>query len=152
MSQGDLFSGTAAALVRSGVAAVTAMQYAISDLAAVAFSRGFYTALAHGRGVDEAVSAGRVGILGTSGRTLEWVTPVMYLRGSDARLFTVPPADSSERVSQGAGEASDDAARMEARKPGEPPVIAHASGSSEAEIKRPTKRTHSARAADAAGR
>jgi CHAT domain len=50
-SQGDLFSGTAAALARSGVAAVTAMQYAISDAAAVAFARGFYTALAHGREV-----------------------------------------------------------------------------------------------------
>ena len=42
----DLFSGTAAALARSGVAAVAAMQYAISDPAAVAFTRGFYAALA----------------------------------------------------------------------------------------------------------
>jgi hypothetical protein len=91
-SQGDLFSGTAAALARSGVAAVTAMQYSISDVAAVAFARGFYAALACGRGVDEAVSAGRIAILGTSGQTLEWITPVMYLRGHDARLFTLPPA------------------------------------------------------------
>jgi sugar lactone lactonase YvrE len=92
-SQGDLFSGTAAALARSGVAAVTAMQYAISDIAALAFARGFYAALARGRGVDEAVSAGRIGILGTSGQTLEWITPVMYLRGHDAHLFTRPPAN-----------------------------------------------------------
>jgi hypothetical protein len=90
----DLFSGTAAALVRGGVSAVAAMQYEISDPAAVAFSRGFYAAIARGRGVDDAVSSGRVAILGLSDRTLEWVTPVLYLRGHDTRLFTLPaPAD-----------------------------------------------------------
>ncbi len=88
----DLFSGTAAALARSGVAAVAAMQYAISDPAAVAFARGFYAALARGRGVDEAVSAGRIAILGFSSQTLEWITPVLYLRGGHTRLFTLPPA------------------------------------------------------------
>jgi restriction system protein len=91
----DLFAGTAAALVRGGVAAVAAMQYAISDAAAVAFARGFYAAIAHGRGVDDAVSSGRVGILGVRARTLEWVTPVMYLRGHDPRLFVVPPRPPS---------------------------------------------------------
>jgi WD40 repeat protein len=96
----DLFSGTAATLARNGVGAVTAMQYAISDTAAAAFARGFYTALARGRGVDEAVSAGRIGILGTSGQTLEWITPVMYLRGRNARLFTLPPVDSRERTAE----------------------------------------------------
>jgi hypothetical protein len=91
----DLFSGTAAALVRGGVSAVAAMQYEISDPAAVAFARGFYGAVARGRGVDEAVSSGRVAIMGLSGRTLEWVTPVLYLRGRDSRLFTLPVASSS---------------------------------------------------------
>jgi hypothetical protein len=86
----DVFSGTAAALVRGGVSAVAAMQYSISDPAAVAFCRGFYGALARGRGVDEAVSSGRVAIIGLSGQTLEWVTPVLYLRGRDSRLFTMP--------------------------------------------------------------
>ena len=87
----DPFAGTAAALVRGGVTAVAAMQYAISDAAAVAFARGFYAAIALGRGVDDAVSSGRVGILGVRARTLEWVTPVMYLRGHDPHLFVVPP-------------------------------------------------------------
>ncbi len=90
-----LFSGTAAALVRGGVSAVAAMQYEISDPAAAAFARGFYTAIAHGRGVDDATSSGRVAILGTSARTLEWVTPVLYLRGNDSHLFTLPPAGRS---------------------------------------------------------
>ena len=86
----DLFSGTAAALVRGGLTAVAAMQYEISDQAAIAFARGFYTAIAYGRGVDQAISSGRVAILGTGDHTLEWLTPVMYLRGQKARLFDIP--------------------------------------------------------------
>jgi hypothetical protein len=82
----DLFSGTAAALAHSGIRAVAAMQFSISDTAAVAFARGFYTALANNRAIDEAVRSGRIGILGLGRGTLEWVTPVLYLRG-DARLF-----------------------------------------------------------------
>jgi len=86
----DLFSGTAAALVRGGISAVAAMQYKISDPAAIAFTRGFYAAIARGRGVDDAMTSGRVAILGTGGQTLEWVTPVLYLRGHETRLFTLP--------------------------------------------------------------
>ncbi|MGW4928900.1 CHAT domain-containing protein [Agromyces sp. NPDC004153] len=85
----DLFSGTAAALAHSGIHAVAAMQFSISDTAAIEFSRGFYSALAHGRGIDEAVRSGRIGILGLGRGTLEWVTPVLYLRGADTRLFDV---------------------------------------------------------------
>ena len=87
----DLFSGTAAALAHSGIHAVAAMQYSISDDAAIAFARGFYKALAHGRGIDEAVRSGRIGILGLSRGTLEWITPVLYLRGEDTHLFDIAP-------------------------------------------------------------
>jgi len=83
----DLFSGTAVSLVRGGVSAVTAMQFQISDTAAVAFTRGFYSALAHGRDIDDAVSSGRIAIVGTSSHTLEWLTPVLYLRGDRTQLF-----------------------------------------------------------------
>jgi len=108
----DLFSGTAAALVRSGIHAVAAMQFAITDTAAIAFCRGFYTALANGRPVGEAVRSGRIGILGTGRDTLEWVTPVLYLRGEDARLLEVsapaaPPVDPEPAV--------------ESQQPAEPP-------------------------------
>ena len=93
IGKNDLFSSTAAALIRGGVNAVTAMQYEFSDLAAPAFTRGFYSALARGRGVDEAVSNGRVAIIGLNGKTLEWVTPVLYLRGSDSHLFRISASD-----------------------------------------------------------
>jgi CHAT domain/Anti-sigma-K factor rskA/TIR domain len=91
----DLFSGTAAALARSGISAVAAMQFPISDTAAIAFARGFYTAMARGRAVDEAFRHGRISILGARG-TLEWVTPVLYLRGEATQLFTLTAADVSQ--------------------------------------------------------
>jgi WD40 repeat protein len=116
---GDLFSGTAAALVRGGIPAVTAMQYEISDGAAIAFTRGFYAALARGRGVDDAVSSGRVAVLGTSDRTLEWVTPVLYLRGNQSRLFALPAAasdgDREATASPGTGRGGQHGDRTAAR-------------------------------------
>ncbi|HET7802497.1 MAG TPA: CHAT domain-containing protein [Humibacillus xanthopallidus] len=84
----DLFSGTAAALVRSGISAVAAMQFTVTDQAALRFARGFYTSLAHGRDIAGAMRSGRVEILGTPG-SLEWVTPVLYLRGDNVRLFAI---------------------------------------------------------------
>ena len=65
----DLFSGTAARLVRSGINAVAAMQFTVSDPAAIAFSRGFYTAIAHGYRIDDAVRSGRISILGRPTRS-----------------------------------------------------------------------------------
>ncbi|GAA1738926.1 hypothetical protein GCM10009809_37820 [Isoptericola hypogeus] len=85
----NLFSGTAAALVRGGVSAVAAMQFEITDHAAIEFCRGFYNAIAYGRGIDEAMGSGRVAILGSGRETLEWVTPVLYLRGLTSQLFSV---------------------------------------------------------------
>ena len=82
----DVFSSTAATLVRT-VPAVVAMQFAITDDAAAVFSRAFYQALVHNRGVDEAVRAGRIALTGWNPDTLEWVTPVLYLRSRDSRLF-----------------------------------------------------------------
>jgi hypothetical protein len=92
----DLFSCTAAALVHSGIHAVAAMQFTVSDDAAINFARGFYTALANGRGVDEATRSGRITMLGAAG-TLEWVTPVLYLRGDTTQLFDfkAPQRDDS---------------------------------------------------------
>ncbi len=82
----DLFSGTAATLVHGGISAAAAMQFSISDVAAIKFARGFYNAIARGRAIDEAVRSGRIEILGTP-HTLEWVTPVLYVRGGVTQLF-----------------------------------------------------------------
>ncbi|MFK0009696.1 CHAT domain-containing protein [Paenarthrobacter sp. NPDC090520] len=93
MGQADLFSGTASALVRSGIGAVAAMQFAISDAAAIAFAHGFYAAIANGRTVDEAARVGRISVMASPDGTLEWVTPALYVRGGSTQLFTLkgPP-------------------------------------------------------------
>jgi hypothetical protein len=111
----DLFSGTAAALAHSGIRAVAAMQFSISDIAALAFARGFYTALAFGRGVDEAMRSGRIAILGIVRGTLEWVTPVLYLRGDEARLFDVVPSTAAPAAASERREADGPRARRSRR-------------------------------------
>lgn len=86
----DMLSAIAPALVHSGIEAVAAMQFAVSDDAAIAFAQGFYTAVAHSRGVDEAARSGRIAILGAAG-SLEWLTPVLYLRGDSTHPILVAP-------------------------------------------------------------
>ena len=102
---GNRFAGTAYALTRSGIPAVAAMQFEISDRAASAFARGFYAAIARRRSIDEAVSAGRMTILGDRTGTMEWITPTLFLRGDHAQLFTDagPPDDTPATVQVPAG-------------------------------------------------
>ncbi len=86
-SERDIFSSTAAVLVRRGIPAVLAMQYEITDQAAIEFSRTFYEALADGLPVDAAVSDARKSVSVGIENTVEWGTPVLYLRSTDGVLF-----------------------------------------------------------------
>jgi len=88
-SAADRFSSTAATLTRRGIPAVVAMQYEISDEAAIAFSRGFYTAVAAQHPVELAVTRARRAIKLARQNTLEWATPVLYLRSSTGSLFNL---------------------------------------------------------------
>lgn len=75
-SERDIFSSTGAILVRRGLPAVLAMQYEITDAAAVEFSRSFYEALAESMPVDAAVVEARKAISLAVNNTVEWGTPV----------------------------------------------------------------------------
>jgi CHAT domain/WD domain, G-beta repeat len=86
-SAADRFSSTASVLMRRGVPAVVAMQYEITDTAAISFARGLYTALAVRLPVDEAVTRARRAIKLSRPNTLEWATPVLYLRAPTGALF-----------------------------------------------------------------
>jgi hypothetical protein len=83
------FSGVANALVLGGLPAVIAMQFPISDQAAIAFSAAFYQRLATGDPIDAAVVEGRQAVLAAVPGTLEWGTPVLFLRVPDANIFHV---------------------------------------------------------------
>ncbi len=87
----DPFAGVAAALVMAGIPAVVAMQVPVADHAAVAFAEKFYADLATGRPVDASVAAGRKAIYRANPESLEWATPVLFMRAPDGRLFSTPP-------------------------------------------------------------
>ena len=93
----DPFAGVADTLVRRGIPAVIAMQFEVSDDAAIEFAPALYGALAAGRPVDAAVAEARKAIYTIS--PLEWATPVLYLRADDAQLFDItqhtPPRTSA---------------------------------------------------------
>ncbi len=86
---GDAFMGVAPALVMGGATAVIAMQFPISDEAAMAFSDALYTQLAKTTPVDEAVSKARQAVQArTKGQ--EWGTPVLFMRAEDGKIFDIP--------------------------------------------------------------
>ncbi|HEV7509190.1 MAG TPA: CHAT domain-containing protein [Thermoanaerobaculia bacterium] len=94
----DPFAGVAAALVREGLTAAVAMQFPISDSAAIRFSEVFYQRLAAGDPVDVAVSEARLALQTDEPGSLEWATPVLYLRGRANQLVMSPPLLGQARV------------------------------------------------------
>jgi hypothetical protein len=88
----DPFSSVAGALMRRGVPAVLAMQYQISDEAALEFGRTFYENLAAQFPVELCVREARQAIRLALRGSLEWGTPVLYMRPADGVLFHLADA------------------------------------------------------------
>ena len=86
------FAGVATALVLAGLPAVVAMQFPISDEAAIAFSEAFYRLLAAGKSVDTATAEGRMAIRLQDSGSLEWATPVLFLRAANRFYPTSSPS------------------------------------------------------------
>ena len=89
----DPFAGIAPVLARAGVPAVIAMQFEVSDEAAVAFGGALYESLASGTALDVAVSDARKAVYAAH-HTTEWATPVLHLRGTPVGLFDEEPRRS----------------------------------------------------------
>lgn len=85
----DPFSGVAQSLVRQGLPAVVAMQFEISDVAALVFGQELYAAIADGYPVDAALAQARLAVF-SNDNDVEWGTPVLYLRARDGRIFDIP--------------------------------------------------------------
>lgn len=98
----------AGALTAAGIPAVVAMQYAVEDHAAIAFSGAFYSALMSGLSLDEAMFAGRramISDLQTSPTLnmvvpIEWGVPVLYSRLPDGKLFPERMKNAGEAAGQ----------------------------------------------------
>ena len=83
----DPYAGVATTLIRLGVPAVVAMQFEISDDAAVLFAEELYTNLIGRQDpIDAAVAEARKAIYSEVDK-VEWATPVLYVRDPDAELF-----------------------------------------------------------------
>jgi len=81
------FSSMAAGLVKSGIPAVIAMQFEISDNAAREIAETFYTSLALNMPVDAAVTEARRKIFLSDDDSLEWATPILFMQVPDGKLF-----------------------------------------------------------------
>jgi peptidoglycan hydrolase-like protein with peptidoglycan-binding domain len=83
----DPFAGVATTLIHLGVPAVVAMQFEISDAAAIVFAEELYTNLIGRQDpVDAAVAEARKAIYSEVDR-VEWATPVLFVRDPDVELF-----------------------------------------------------------------
>lgn len=91
------FASLAAALVRSGMAAVLAMQQEISTTAAQELTRAFYGALGAGIPVDGALGEARKAMNLAAPTSTEWATPALFLRAPDAALWETLPVQTPWR-------------------------------------------------------
>ena len=112
----DPFSGVASALLLGGVPAVIAMQYPISDDAALVFSQQFYAALAAGFPVDSAAAEARLALRLSLPDSWEWATPALYMSVPDGRILR--PAAPAEDAAP--------AATAPAPQPAAPAATPHA--------------------------
>lgn len=95
----DPFAGLATSIVALGIPAVVAMQFEITDKAAITFAEELYHSLiARQDPIDAAVAEARKAVF-TEVSEVEWATPVLFLRNDDGLLFTfaapavLPPPD-----------------------------------------------------------
>jgi hypothetical protein len=88
-STSDPFAGVATSLVEREIPAVVAMQFEITDEAAITFADEFYAAIADGYPVDSALAEARR-LIYANGNETEWATPVLFMRVPDGRIFDVP--------------------------------------------------------------
>ena len=107
----DPYAGVATTLVSLGVPAVVAMQFPISDDAAIVFGTELYVNLIGRQApIDAAIAEARKAVY-SDVDPIEWATPVLFLRDPDVQLFDfavdaapLPPAapDTDEPVASSA--------------------------------------------------
>jgi CHAT domain len=74
------FSSVAAALIAGGLSAVIAMQSEVRDKNAIRFTESLYRGVLLGQPVEAAVSEARVALFAEDRRSLDWATPVLFVR------------------------------------------------------------------------
>lgn len=90
----DPFSSLAGVLVRNNIPAVVAMQFEITDFAAIKFAEDFYSSVADGLPIESALTEARKGIFSLD-NDIEWGTPVLFMRGTSGKIFETHPSARS---------------------------------------------------------
>jgi hypothetical protein len=96
----DSFAGLAPQLIRAGVPAVVAMQYAVTNRSAIDFSSAFYEHVGSGMPIDHAVQEARFRLTqraDPAGQTRLLGVPVIYLQSRDGIIQSAgsPPSNES---------------------------------------------------------
>ncbi len=123
-SSSDPFAGTAQSIVQQGIPAVIAMQFEISDDAAIIFSHEFYDTIGQRFPVDAALTEARRAIFASRG-DLEWGTPVLYMRSPDGRIFDIaaaPETPAQPPAAAPVAPAAPEPAPQAATQPGKQPT------------------------------
>lgn len=92
---GQAFSGLALQILRKGIPAVIAMQFALSDPAAANFAYDFYRYLCRGEWLgraDAALALARSTLKESYSKECFFAAPVFYTRIPDCVIFTLKPA------------------------------------------------------------
>ena len=108
----DPFAGVAQSLIQQGLPAVVAMQFEITDDAALSFAHELYAAITDGYPLEAALAEARSAIR-DEGNLTEWGTPVLYSRAPDGRLFDLPGQDQIREARRRALEEAERKARQE---------------------------------------
>ena len=96
------FTGVASSLVMAGIPVVVAMQYPISDSAAISFSDKFYELLPQCHTVDWIVTESRMRVFLEQQKDdgFEWATPVLFMRSKDGKVFETEFGQRSQQASE----------------------------------------------------
>ena len=95
-SPAQAFTSVASHVVDQLIPVVVAMQYEVSNIAALKFAREFYERVAAGKPVDAAAQEGRIEIRNFY-RTRDFATPVLYMRLRDGHLFDIGGENGAAR-------------------------------------------------------
>ncbi|HVE58904.1 MAG TPA: CHAT domain-containing protein, partial [Pyrinomonadaceae bacterium] len=108
LSVSDSYSSVAAKLMQvAEIPAVIAMQFAVTDAAAIIFATVFYSQIAAGESLERAIDVARLAVDTEDNYTRlnkamraekEWATPVFYLRAKSGFLFEVKVPKAPEEL------------------------------------------------------
>lgn len=94
--EADPFASIPTELGKGGIPAIVAMQFPISDSAAIRFCVKFYSSIATGLPVDQAMGEARKEIFFGVDTRPEWGTPVLFMNSPDGTLFDIEEEPQSE--------------------------------------------------------